>query len=70
METCKFYQKPLQDRPYNANFAHEACNARWDSLTPSGKCGGALATQQEADMRVHEACYPDSMPYTAYGDCA
>ena len=63
----------MQGCPYDANFAHEACNARWDSLTSSGKCGkcgGALATQQEADMRVHEACHSDGVPYTAYGGCA
>ena len=23
-----------------------------------------------AEMRVHEACRPDGMPYTAYGGCA
>ena len=72
METCKFCQKPLHDYQYGANFAHKACNVRWDYLTDNGmcgKCGKPFRNHEEANMRVHEECYPDSVPYTSYGDC-
>ena len=70
-DACKFCGTDLYAYPCDKNYAHKACNARWDRLTESGlcgKCGGPFTDQAEADMGEHHGCRPDGVPYTGY-DC-
>ena len=69
MESCKSCQKPLQDHPRDTNFAHKACNVRWDSLTSRGRRGKSFRPQEEACMKTRDACCSDDVPYTVYDDC-
>ena len=72
IETCKFCRKPLDTALHATNRAHYDCNICWDYLTCNGvcgKCGKPFSSQEEADMKTHEECYPDNVPHVAYYDC-
>ena len=69
MTVCKYCHKPPEMAKHYYN-NHQVCMDYWDQLIAEdrcGKCGEKFNNDSDRDCKVHDACYPDSVPYSVYG---
>ena len=67
MDPCKYCHKPLALAEHHND--HKVCMDYWDQLIADdkcGKCGKKFNNDFERDCKVHDACYPNSVPYSVY----